>query len=150
MEGPSKLQTPPGSCWVVNIFFFCLLILASSVCVARLGSRGVKPVTTPVSAYMQICCFVISLGKAKGRESPPWMQMRLAPGRVGTPLNRKVPEAGSREGQEVAFLLINHQLGWDPKILSERCLATGCVVVVGGDNSLSLDVFIFTGKIFKA
>lgn len=63
---------------VANKLFLCIYFLLT-----WFRSRAVKPVTTPVSAYVNLlfCHFIRQEKKGSG---PSWLQMRLALGPLGT------------------------------------------------------------------
>lgn len=65
----------------------------------QLRSIGVKPVTTPVSAYANLlfCHFIRQGKKTRG---PSWLQMRLAPGPVGMLHSAEMLRAERGEGRQ--------------------------------------------------
>lgn len=82
-----------GQLLLIN-FFLCILSLLT-----WFRSRGVKPVTTPVSAYVNLlfCHFIRQEKKGSG---PSWLQMRLALGPLGTGQREKGKYQERERGME--------------------------------------------------
>lgn len=126
---PKYLQAAVGHKLFLLQFFSSLSLSASSLSNAFPGQKQ-SNLLQHLFLHMQICCFVISLGKAKRHGSlvvanatgtaPSWhaTKQRDAPGglRGGT---RSVC---SQATQPPGCLHITAQSGWAPKIPSQSCL----------------------------
>lgn len=84
---------------VINFPFFSPPPPLLFLFLTQLRSIGVKPVTTPVSAYANLLfCHFIRQGKKTW--GPSWLQMRLAPGPVGMLHSAEMLRAERGEGRQ--------------------------------------------------